>query len=277
MTLTADPETLQGVVNEMTRIAKSAGTIISEAIAAHSNSKVHHKGAVDLVTDTDRQVETFIISELSKLYPGSLFLAEESVSQAEGTEVLTHEPTWIIDPIDGTTNFVHGFPFFCVSIGLAIGRSVVAGVIYNPNFQELFRAVRGQGAFLNDRAIKVSEASTIGTAVIATNVGYDRTPEGVEFMMSNFKTLLLNGAQSIRCGGSAAYEMCCVACGRLDAFYEKGIHAWDVAAGSIIVEEAGGVTRDMNGRPLDLLNRRVLCGNPTIVNLLAATLHPPPN
>eukprot|EP00026_Physarum_polycephalum_P008256 Phypoly_transcript_08336.p1 GENE.Phypoly_transcript_08336~~Phypoly_transcript_08336.p1 ORF type:complete len:365 (+),score=47.12 Phypoly_transcript_08336:100-1095(+) len=257
----------------VSNVALEAGKMILEALSVPMN--VHLKSPVDLVTDTDRKVEGFLIKTLLTHYPQSKFLAEEDVSSAESetvgkkAEVLGDEPTWIIDPIDGTTNFVHKYPIFCVSIALAVGKQVVVGVVYNPQLNELFTATRGGGAFLNGNPIHVASTASLDKAIISTNIGVDRTPEGAEFLTQNLRTLLLNNVQSTRSGGSSAWEMSSVACGRLDAFYEQGIHSWDIAAASLLVQEAGGVVTSLNGSPLDLLNRQVLCGNQQIDYLLS--------
>jgi len=257
-------------------VAREAGTIILSALNTNTDENVHLKGSVDLVTDTDRKVESFVISSLTKHFPSSRFLAEEDVSTTSttdsNTEVLSDLPTWIIDPIDGTTNFVHKYPIFCVSIALAVGKQVVVGVVFNPFLNELFTATKGGGAFLNELPIRVANATSLDKAVIATNIGVDRTPEGAEFLIQNLRRLLLNNVQSTRSGGSSAWEMSSVACGRLDAFYERGIHSWDIAAASLIVTEAGGVVTSLDGSPLDLLNRQVLCGNRHIVDIISKLL-----
>eukprot|EP01111_Echinosteliopsis_oligospora_P002752 TRINITY_DN1422_c0_g1_i1.p1 TRINITY_DN1422_c0_g1~~TRINITY_DN1422_c0_g1_i1.p1 ORF type:complete len:277 (-),score=86.71 TRINITY_DN1422_c0_g1_i1:64-894(-) len=263
---------LQQLVDSVQEIAREAGKIIRQAIKDSENTAVHHKGLIDLVTDTDRKVEQHIIKQLTTKYKDSTVLAEED-SSASNKEILTNEPTWIIDPIDGTTNYVHQFPNYCVSIALAFDQQIVLGVVYHPVLDEMCWATKGGGAFLNGNKIKIATtADTLSKAVVATNVGYDRTPEGVDWMLSNLKGLLLNNVQSIRCCGSAAWDMVSVGIGRLDVFYEKGIHAWDIAAASIIVKEAGGVVVDLSGAPLNLMNRRVLCGNATIVDVVRLVL-----
>lgn len=264
-------DTYDDILKVVVDVAHKAGSMILAALHTNTDDNVHHKGRVDLVTDTDRKVEAEVMRILKEKFPHTHFLAEESTEAAK--EVLSNEPTWIIDPIDGTTNFVHKHPVFCVSIALAIAGNVVVGVVYNPQLNELFTATRRGGARLNGVKISVSRADSLEKAVVATNVGVDRTPEGVEFLTKNIQKLLLNNVQSIRCNGSSAWEMSSVACGRLDAFYEKGIHSWDIAAASLIVTEAGGVVTSFEpGSTLDLLNRRVLCGNRAIVDIISNLL-----
>jgi len=259
-----DEQSLQGALGTVSHIAKEAGKLILKGYHA-TDANVYHKGIVDLVTDTDKSVEAYVIGELTKAYPETSFLAEESASS---TYTLYDAPTWIIDPIDGTTNFVHKLPLFCVSIALSVNKQIVLGVIYVPLVDELFTAVKGKGAFLNGKPIHVAAATKLQQAVVGTNVGYDRTPANVDYITEKIKLLLLNEVQSIRSQGSAASEMVAVACGRLDVFYERGIHPWDIAAGSIIVTEAGGVVTDITGQPLDLLSRRVMSGNKNIVDVV---------
>jgi len=231
----------------------------------YKEKNVQHKDAatIDLVTETDQAVEKLIIENIRKTYPDHSIIAEESYKG--GSYNYTKNPTWIVDPIDGTTNFVHRHPFVCVSIALAIDHQVVMGVVYNPIMEELFQAITGKGAMLNGKPIKVGDAKKINQAVIATNVGYDRTPEGIAFMTGMITSLLKNSVQSMRSGGSAAFDVCGVACGRLDIFYEFGIHPWDIAAGVLILQEAGGISLDPSGKPLDMEARRIICGNKDIV------------
>lgn len=265
--------TYKSICDIVVEVAKEAGKIILEALHTNTASNVHLKGAVDLVTDTDRKVEAYIMSTLREKFPSTRVLAEEEVATPTSRgEVLGDEPTWIVDPIDGTTNFVHKFPVFCVSIALALSRRVVVGVVLNPLLGELFTATLGGGAFLNNVPIRVAGAATLDKAVVATNIGVDRTPEGAEFLIENLRKLLLNNVQSTRSSGSSAWEMSSVACGRLDAFYERGIHSWDIAAASLLVTEAGGVVTSLDGSPMNLLNRQVLCGNQNIVTIISNLL-----
>jgi len=248
-------------------VAKSCGQMIRDAFYS-DDKEIQHKGLVDLVTQTDKAVEKFAIETIRKEFPQHEFLAEESF---DGTKYgLTEAPTWIIDPIDGTTNFVHKQPFLCISIALCVNMKIMIGCCYNPIQEELFHAVRGQGAYLNGKKIHVADAKQLHHAVVATNVGYDRSPEGIQFMTSNIKNLLEHNIQSLRCGGTAAMEICSVACGRFDVFYEFGIHPWDIAAGILMVEEAGGSVVDpITGGPLSLGSRRVFVCVPAILKVFS--------
>ncbi|KYQ89637.1 inositol-phosphate phosphatase [Tieghemostelium lacteum] len=232
--------------------------------------KIEYKGAVDLVTDTDKAVEEHIIKTLTTKYPFTKILGEESTK--DGIYGWTDEPTWIIDPIDGTTNFVHRFPLFCVSIALAYKKEVVVGVIYCPTLNETFTATLGGGAYLNGEKISVSQVDNLQHAVIATNVGYDRSKSGIDFMLGNLSNILNQNVQSIRFSGTAAWEMASVSCGRIDCFYEWGIHPWDIAAASILITEAGGVVVDPTNTKVNMESRKVLCGNPKIVELVSKQL-----
>jgi len=256
-------------------VAKVAGEMIKKAF--YSEKIVESKGVADIVTETDKKVEEFIFTTLGSSFPSHKFLGEETHSSSKSSGYnWGNEPTWIVDPIDGTTNFVARLPFVCVSIGLAIQKKVVLGVIYNPILEELFWAMRGSGAFLNGKLIHVSTVTNMESAVIATNVGYDRTPQGIAFMLSNLKNLLDEKVRSIRMGGSAAMDMAGVACGRLECFYECGVHPWDIAAASVIVEEAGGIVLDPFGEAVDLESRRVLTGHKDFLPLVIKVLEKTP-
>jgi len=254
--------------------ADAAGALVKRRHSSSEDKHVKEKSAVDLVTEVDVAAEKAIITILKEAFPRHSFLGEESGGSAEENR-LSDGPTWIIDPIDGTTNFVHMYPFVAVCIGLAINQKPVVGVVYNPIMEEKYTAYLGGGAFLNGRPIHVSSANEIGQALISTNVGYGRSPPVIDFMLGNVRTLLEHKVRGLRMTGSAATLMCDVACGRLDSYFEWGVHSWDVAAGSIIVEEAGGVciSPTQTSRvtdPLNLTARSVLCGPKEIV----ATLFP---
>ena len=212
---------------------------------------------------TDKKCEAIILERIQSVYPDHIFIAEES---ADGSNVynMTDAPTWYIDPVDGTTNFVHGFPFCCVSIAFALNNESVVAVVYNPNLDEMFTAIKGKGAFLNNSAIKVSETVSLQSAVIGTEFGYDRTKQGVHQMVTAITSLLTSGLQGMRSMGSAALNMCYVAAGRFDLYYEGkdkkiGPKPWDMAAGRLIVAEAGGLSVDpFMGKTLDITSGRVL-------------------
>ena len=290
--------------------AKEGGSMIKLAWERSYSDRdaigLQFKGTIDLVTEIDKAVEKLITEKIKEKFPTHAILGEEAASE-QGTYSLEDIPTWCIDPIDGTTNFVHHFPFSCVSIALCINRQSVLGisflfksiiiiiyyfinefifyfilfilfyylfigVIFNPILDELFTAKKGHGAFLNDRPIHVSNAERIDQSVISTNVGYIRQDDGIDFVLANMKTLLQHNVRSMRSLGSSALEVCSVACGRLDAFYEFGIHAWDVAAAVCILTEAGGVALDPDGTPLDLTSRRILACTPGLSTVIPPLL-----
>ncbi|GFS32608.1 inositol monophosphatase family protein [Actinidia rufa] len=204
-------------------------------------------GEVDLVTETDKACEDLIFNHLKLHFPDHKFIGEETTA-AFGVTELTDEPTWIVDPLDGTTNFVHGYPFVCVSIGLTIGKVPTVGVVYNPIMDEvrifllqLFTGIHGQGAFLNGNPIKVSSQSELLKSLLGTEVGTKRDKLTVDATTDRINSLLFK-VRSLRMSGSCALNLCGIACGRLDIFYELGFGGpWDVAGGAVIVKEAGGV------------------------------------
>ncbi|XP_011086238.1 inositol monophosphatase 3 [Sesamum indicum] len=241
--------------------AKSAGEIIRSAF--YQTKRVEHKGEVDLVTETDKKCEEVIFDFLKLQYPDHKLIGEETAA-ACGTIELTDEPTWIVDPIDGTTNFVHGFPFVCVSIGLTIGRIPTVGVVYNPIMDELFTAIRGKGAFLNGKPIKVSSQSELVKSLLATEVAANREKAIIDAVTNRINSLLFK-VRSLRMTGSCALDLCGIACGRNDMFYLVGFGGpWDVAAGAVIVTEAGGLVFDPSGKDFDITSQRVAASNPLI-------------
>jgi len=247
---------LENCLEDVKFCAYLVGNLVIKAFYNQSKN-VTHKSVVDLVTDTDKEVEQSIINYLQSKYPNYKILAEESVTDL----VLDDNPTWIIDPIDGTTNFTRGIPLISICIGLVINKEPVLGVVYNPILNELYSAIKNKGAFLNDYPIKVSTNDCISKAIINTNVGYDRSVESVNNILSNMKQMLSLNVQAIRSTGSAAVDMCWVATGKIDSYYEFGIQSWDIAAATVIVREAGGIVTLANGNPLNLLARSVLASN----------------
>jgi myo-inositol-1(or 4)-monophosphatase len=231
--------------------ARRAGVLLRDGFGARP--EVKYKGEVDLVTETDERAEETIREVLLGAYPSYGVLGEEG-GETAGEE----DARWIIDPLDGTTNFAHGLPTFAVSIALEKAGTVVLGVVYDPIREETFVAERGQGARLNDGGIGVSETDELVRALVVTGFPYDRdeVPEAVE-LFGRFSVR----AQGMRRLGSAALDLCFVAAGRLDAYYERGIHAWDVAAAGLILEEAGGKITDYQGRPFELEGEEMVASN----------------
>jgi myo-inositol-1(or 4)-monophosphatase len=231
--------------------ARRAGGVLRDGFGARP--EVKYKGEVDLVTETDERAEETIREVLLGAYPSYGVLGEEG-GETAGEE----DARWIVDPLDGTTNFAHGLPTFAVSIALEKAGTVVLGVVYDPIREETFVAERGQGARLNDGGIGVSETDELVRALVVTGFPYDRdeVPEAVE-LFGRFSVR----AQGMRRLGSAALDLCFVAAGRLDAYYERGIHAWDVAAAGLILEEAGGKITDYQGRPFELEGEEMVASN----------------
>ncbi|XP_064187077.1 inositol monophosphatase 1-like [Anguilla rostrata] len=237
-------------------VTKEAGKMIREALKKEI-SVMQKSSPVDLVTETDQKVEALIISSLKEKYPTHSFIGEESVA-AGAPSILTDNPTWIIDPIDGTTNFVHRFPFVSVSIGFAVNKEIEFGIVYSCIEEKMYTAQKGKGAFCNGVPIKVSGQEDITKSLVLTELGLKNDPEHFNAMMLNMRKILTIPVHGIRSPGSAAVNMCLVACGSADAYYHIGIHCWDMAGGAAIVTEAGGVIMDVAGGPFDLMSRRLI-------------------
>lgn len=236
------------------RLAREAGAIQRDRY--ETDFQVESKSAkIDLVTEVDRLCEELIVTAISDQRPGDAILAEEG----GGSDHPGAEWRWVIDPLDGTTNYAHGFPRFCVSIGVERNDVREVGVVYDPLLDELYHAVRGQGAWLGERALRVSDETRMDHALAATGFAYDihRTEED---NLVNFGRML-KAARAVRRDGSAALDLCYVAAGRLDAYWEFRLHAWDVAAGLLIVQEAGGTISDVNGQPPPRSGREVVSTN----------------
>eukprot|EP00050_Salpingoeca_kvevrii_P010967 m.11737 g.11737 ORF g.11737 m.11737 type:complete len:284 (+) comp3176_c0_seq1:1113-1964(+) len=259
---------LQAVAKLAEQAARAAGRLILEATAARASSglRIESKGGVDLVTETDQLCEKTILALIRDQFPEHSIVAEESAF-ADGSDGLGDGPTWVIDPLDGTTNYAHGYPLVCVSIGFCVNRLPVVGVVYNPYLEKLYSAVQGQGAFCNGAALKCSSAAHIGEALVVNNIGASRDPTFVELTLNRLRHLL--NAQpplrGLRNSGSAAQNMAHVASGELDAYFEDGYGGpWDVAAGYVLVTEAGGHVCDpLSGEAfkLEMGKGKVLCGS----------------
>jgi len=251
---------LQGLLDRQAfavDLARKAGKIILEA--SGKMKQVDQKESfADLVTEYDKGVEQMLFEELRKKYPNDRLIGEESASKAEWTR----EPTWIIDPIDGTTNFVHTFPFSCVSIGFTVNREPALAVVYNPSLDRLYTAIKGRGAKLFEGnkegvVIRVRECPSLKEALIMTEFGSQRDEAKKEAVFKNLESIgwLCHGIRSM---GSAALNLCSIASGHADAYYEFGLHIWDMAAAALILTEANGYVCDTRGGPLDLQNRRII-------------------
>ncbi len=226
---------------------------------------IEFKGEINLVTEVDKACEELIVSAIRTAYPDHDIIAEEEDYARRGSSSV-----WIIDPLDGTTNYAHGFPWFCVSIALEQEGEVVLGVIYQPFTDELFTATKGGGAWLNGRPIRVSQRSPLRSCLLATGFPYDRTPDN-ENNFAHFYNFQFT-ARAIRRAGSAALDLACVAAGRLDGYWECKLNPWDVAAGSLIVREAGGRVSGYGGETYDIRNHRIVASNGLIHDEILAVL-----
>ncbi|MDP8268906.1 MAG: inositol monophosphatase family protein [Candidatus Tenebribacter davisii] len=220
------------MLNFMTDLARSTEIIIRKAYNK-TETNIKYKGNIDLVTETDLQCEEFIISSIRNKFPEDAILSEESEVINDGAPI-----KWIIDPLDGTTNFAHRYPFCAVSIGVEELGIMKYGVVFAPILNELFYAEKGKGAFLNNNSISVSKGTKISTSLIGTGFPYDRWEKG-DFYIKEYLAFTKK-CQGVRRAGAAAIDLCYVACGRLDGFFERKLKPWDTAAGSLIVSEAGG-------------------------------------
>jgi myo-inositol-1(or 4)-monophosphatase len=236
------------------RAARDAGRIQREQY--EGDFAIHTKSAIiDLVTDVDRACEKLIIDTIQTERGGDAILAEEG----GGSDDPDAEWRWVIDPLDGTTNYAHGYPRFCVSIGVEQRGLATVGVVYDPLLDELYSAVRGRGAKLNDRPLRVTTEARLDHAMLATGFAYD-VHRSLEDNLDHF-TAFVKSCQAIRRDGSAALNLCYVAAGRFDGFWEIKLHPWDVAAGLLIVEEAGGRTSDFSGQQGCASGREVVASN----------------
>jgi myo-inositol-1(or 4)-monophosphatase len=234
-------------------VARDAGNLLVQRLGA---AQISNKGDIDLVTEADIAAEELIIERIRSHYPLHGILAEES---GEAVAVAGRSDwKWIIDPLDGTTNYAHGYPCFCVSIALEHAGTLEVGVVYDPMRDEMFAAERGQGATLNERRIRVSTIEDLNSSMLCTGFPYDvRTRPD---FARDFATFTLH-AQAVRRDGSAAIDLAYVACGRFDGFWEDGLNTWDTAAGALLIMEAGGRITNFNNEPLDIYTKKVVASN----------------
>ena len=244
----------QDVCIKVTAICKTVGDFIINENHKITNDNIEIKGKHDFVTYVDKASERMLVDELSKLIPIAGFIAEEGTSTKVGEEF-----NWIIDPLDGTTNFIHSIPLYAISIALKQNDEIVVGVVYEINLKECFYAWKGGNAYLNESIIKVSEADNINDSLIATGFPYYDYSRLDEYM--NIFTYLLQNSRGVRRLGSAAVDLAYVACGRFEAFYEYGLRPWDVAAGAFIVQQAGGINTDFSGGDNYLFGREIISCN----------------
>jgi myo-inositol-1(or 4)-monophosphatase len=251
------------------RAARAGGTVLTEH--TESGFRIDYKAAINLVTDADRRAEESIVQNITAAYPAHRILAEER--GMEGTAVSPF--TWIIDPLDGTTNFAHGFPFYSVSIGLEYNGECLLGVVFDPVRDELFTAVRGQGAYMNDKPIHVSDVNDLDKSLLVTGFAYN-IRETSNNNLDHFAHLSLL-AQGVRRTGSAALDLCYVAAGRLDGYWEIVLSPWDMAGGIVILREAGGMVSAITKEPFSLYGEELLATNGLIHHQVLNGLRPGQN
>lgn len=233
-------------------LARRAGRLLMDKL--NTQHTISYKGDIDLVTEADKLSEALILESISKTYPGHGILSEESAAQNEKAAL-----RWIVDPLDGTTNYAHGFPFFCVSLALEQEGDVILGVVYDPIRDELFCAEKGSGATLNGRALRVSTVTDLSRSLLATGFPYDiRTSR--ENNLNYFNAMAVR-AQAIRRPGAAALDLAQLACGRIDGFWELKLKPWDTAAGVLLVSEAGGRICALDAKPWNLFSPGLVASN----------------
>lgn len=255
------------IVRFMTRVGERAGKIVMSYY--RDGFRVQGKGpyedGIDIVTDADKASEAFIMGEIIREFSGHDILTEETITETTGSEWM-----WIVDPLDGTVNFSHGYPAFCISLGLMKNRDLIAGVVHDPLRLETFSAVRGGGAFLNSEPSTVSRADNLSRSIIATGFPYDRAHSPVN-NVAEFNRVVTK-VQGMRRGGSAALDLSYVACGRLDGFWELKLKPWDMAAGMLLVQEAGGIVTDRHGKATDVYTNSIVATNGRLHEILLGLL-----
>ena len=262
-------QALHPMLNTAIKAARSAGAIINRASLALDILKVNTTAPNDFVTEVDHKAEAIIIETLLGAYPGHGILAEES-GRTHGAK--DSEYVWIIDPLDGTTNFIHGFPVYSVSIALAFRGQVQQGVVYDPTRNDLFFASKGRGAFLNDRRLRVSKRIRLTECLVGTGFPF-RKGDNFKRYVEMFENVMQHCA-GLRRPGAAALDLCYVAAGWYDGFFETGLNPWDIAAGSLMVTEAGGLIGNFTGEADYLYHREVVAGNPKVYAQLVSLLAP---
>jgi myo-inositol-1(or 4)-monophosphatase len=256
------------IVNIAVRAARAAGNIIIRALDRLDTVRVSEKSPRDYVTEIDHQAEKEIIKVIQKAYPTHAILSEEC-GAIEGKDPYT----WIIDPLDGTRNFMHGVPHFAVSIGITYKGKLEHGVIYDPVRQELFTATRGRGTQLNERRVRVSKRNKLNECLLSTGFPYRESEAAIKAYTDSLLAILpICG--DVRRGGSAALDLAYVACGRFDGFWELGLKPWDFAAGALMVKESGGLIMDFNGTEDFLQSGNIVTANPKLIKSLLKVVGP---
>lgn len=254
------------MLNTAVKAARRAGSIINRAALNREGLEVRAKHRNDFVTQVDKAAEDAILAIIRQAYPDHAVLAEESgVSESAKSEY-----RWIIDPLDGTTNFIHGFPQYCVSIALQHRGVTAHGVIYDPSKNELFTASKGRGAYLDDRRIRVTKCAQLRDALVGTGFPFKELAR-LELYSRQLRSLM-TGSSGVRRAGAAALDLAYVACGRLDAFWEMGLAPWDMAAGALMIQEAGGMVGDLAGAQGWLESGDIAAGTPKVFPQLLEAL-----
>jgi len=255
-----NPNHSQDLILPMQSIAREAGALLMDFF--HQQVKIEYKGDADLVTVADRKSEALILERIRKQFPTHDVMGEEGTRIESGSDY-----KWYVDPLDGTTNFAHGFPVFCVSLAVEYRGRRVAGVIYDPTRDEMFAAELGKGALLNGQPIHVSATSRLAECLVGTGFPSQKRHKSPNIYFYHQLTLRTHG---VRRAGSAALDLCNVACGRFDGFWEFNLNPWDTAAGVLIVEEAGGRVTNFSGGPFRLDSRETLASNGLVHDALIA-------
>lgn len=258
------------MINTAVKAARRAATIINRASFDLDQVRISRKGHNDFVSEVDQAAEQAIIDVLKQAYPDHAVLAEESGASSNLHD--ENENVWIIDPLDGTTNFIHGFPQYAVSIALKHRGQITQAVVYDPTRNELFTATKGEGAFLNNKRIRVAKRDKLADALIGTGFPYSDL-SGLDEYLKMFKAMT-EKSSGLRRPGSAALDLAYVACGRLDGFFEKKLKPWDMAAGALLVSEAGGIVSDFSGEAGYLDKGDVIAGSPKIFVQMLGVLSP---
>jgi myo-inositol-1(or 4)-monophosphatase len=264
---------LDKILNEVISLSKEAGSFIREERKKFKKEHIEFKGLNDLVSYVDKEAEKILVKGLRNVLPEAGFITEEGTAGANNEEY-----KWIIDPLDGTTNFIHGLPVYAVSIGLVRGEKVILGVIYEINRDECFYATEGEKSYCNGKEIKVSPTEKLEGCLIATGFPY----YNFEKMQLYLEILdkFMQKTHGLRRMGSAAVDLAYVACGRFEGFFEYNLHPWDVAAGIIIIQQAGGIITDFQGKNNYLFGRQILAGNkahPEMLDVINKTWYPGKN
>ncbi|CAN5356860.1 inositol monophosphatase family protein [soil metagenome] len=256
------------LINVMVKAARRAGRSLNRDLGEIENLQVSLKGPANFVSLADKRAEQMLYEDLTKARPGYGFLGEEGGTR-EGTD---KSNTWIVDPLDGTTNFLHGIPQFAISIGLQREGTIIAGVIYNPANDELYMAERGKGAFLNDQRLRVAARKQLNECVVAC--GLPHIGRGDHELSRREMAEMQQRVAGLRRFGAASLDLAFVAAGRLDGYWERNLQPWDIAAGLIMVREAGGVVSGIDGNDTAMATGHVVCGNETVQRELVKILKP---